>query len=64
MWVNKNWSLKQLHFQVYLFMRKMFYIWYETYEAKSSKYNDYPMPPFKKQSIDEKDDTPLDFKQF
>ena len=28
MWVNKNWSLKQLHFEIYKFMKKMFLMWY------------------------------------
>jgi hypothetical protein len=45
MWVNKGWNLKQVHLEVFRFFREAFFGMYKLNQK----------PPFKKQSIDEKE---------
>jgi len=61
MWVNKNWTLKDVHLEVFRFFKKIFTLWYEYHS--NPLYKDTPKeldaPPFKKPSIDENDEAAL-----
>lgn len=59
-WVNKNWSLKQLHHEIFKFLIKIFYKWYELAENPVNA-RDIPQPKYKSHSIDEQDDKELSF---
>lgn len=65
-WVKKSWTLKEVHIQLFSFMKKLFTNWYELNENPETlqKNRDFLRPPFKKHSIDEKDDREMTYQEF
>lgn len=45
MWVNKNWSMKQLHLEVFIFIRQLFAEWLRMNEEGNEKCPEFPFHP-------------------
>lgn len=60
-YINKNWTLKEVHMNIFNFLKGLISNWYSLYEKDSSENS---LPPFKKPSIDEKDDRELTKEEF
>ena len=57
MWMEKSWTLKQVHLEVFSFFKAIFLDWYEHHNDPIYKGGEkyINMPPFKKLSIDEEE---------
>lgn len=63
-WVNKNWTLKQVHHEIFNFFKAIIPIWYDAANTNEGKGKGILTPPFKKPTIAENDDSQLSKEEF
>lgn len=52
-WINKNWTMKQVHHEIFNFLKGIISMWYENAKTSEAKAKGIMPPPFRKPTIAE-----------
>ena len=58
-WINLNWTLREVHHQIFNFLKGVISIWYDLSKTDDARSKGIINPPFKTSSIDENEEETL-----